>query len=119
MVTIKHAIDDLNKSELVGENICTTEGELIILLEELQRLRDAEEQGLLLRLPCKVGDTVYYINFSQGKIEEDTVMEFSLEFCDWYVRLKNLKWVHLDRFKHNFYLAKEEAEKKRAEMKGE
>ena len=30
-------------------------------LEELKRYRDLEEQGLLLRLPCKVGDTVYAI----------------------------------------------------------
>ena len=30
-------------------------------LEELKQYRDAEKQGLLLRLPCKVGDTVYII----------------------------------------------------------
>lgn len=30
-------------------------------LKELKAYRDAEEQGLLLRLPCKVGDTVYNI----------------------------------------------------------
>ena len=28
---------------------------------ELQRYKEAEEQGLLVRLPCKVGDTVYDI----------------------------------------------------------
>lgn len=31
------------------------------LRERLKEYEDAEEQGLLLRLPCKVGDTVYYI----------------------------------------------------------
>lgn len=31
------------------------------LREKLKRYEDAEEQGLLLRLPCKVGDTVYVI----------------------------------------------------------
>ena len=30
--------------------------------EKLADYEDAEEQGLLLRLPCKVGDTVYRIN---------------------------------------------------------
>lgn len=30
-----------------------------LLLETLGKYEDAEEQGLLLRLPCKVGDTVY------------------------------------------------------------
>lgn len=88
--------------------------------KELQEYRAAEEQGLLLRLPCKVGDEVYYINFSQGKVEEDTVMEFSLETFDWYVRLRHSKWVHLDIFKINFYPTKEEAEQKLASMqKGE
>lgn len=29
------------------------------VLERLESYEDAEEQGLLIRLPCKVGDTVY------------------------------------------------------------
>lgn len=33
--------------------------QLIAQLEELKQYKDAEEQGWLLRLPCKVGDTVY------------------------------------------------------------
>lgn len=32
------------------------------LLKELKSYKDAEEQGLLVRLPCKVGDTVYRVN---------------------------------------------------------
>lgn len=31
-------------------------------LEELKTFKEAEEQGLLVRLPCKVGDTVYRVN---------------------------------------------------------
>lgn len=31
-------------------------------IEELQALKDAEEQGLLLRLPCKIGDTAWVID---------------------------------------------------------
>ena len=33
--------------------------EIIDCLDELQAYRDAEEQGLLLRLPCKIGRTLY------------------------------------------------------------
>ena len=33
-------------------------------LEELKSYKDLEEQGLLVRLPCKVGDTVYDIDAS-------------------------------------------------------
>lgn len=29
---------------------------------KLQRYEDLEEQGRLITLPCKIGDTVYYIN---------------------------------------------------------
>lgn len=32
------------------------------LREALKRYEDAEEQGLLLRLPCKIGDTLYRVN---------------------------------------------------------
>lgn len=31
-------------------------------LEKLANYEDLEEQGLLVRLPCKVGDTVYRVN---------------------------------------------------------
>lgn len=34
----------------------------IAALEEFKTLKDAEEQGLLLRLPCKVGDTAWVID---------------------------------------------------------
>lgn len=31
-------------------------------LEKLKEYEDAEEQGLLVRLPCKLGDTVYFFS---------------------------------------------------------
>ena len=47
------AADDLP----CGENSYEYKG---MLLKSLGKYEDAEEQGLLLRLPCKVGDTVYF-----------------------------------------------------------
>lgn len=41
-----------------GENSYQYKG---LLLEALGKYEDAEEQGLLLWLPCKVGTDVYYI----------------------------------------------------------
>ena len=41
-----------------GGNSYTYKG---LLLESLGKYEDLEEQGLLLRLPCKVGDTVWVI----------------------------------------------------------
>ena len=45
---------------------CTQCGEehrqLAEWLKELQKYKDLEEQGRLIELPCKIGNTVYYIN---------------------------------------------------------
>ena len=47
---------------------CFEDGELYWLkdvaelLEELKSYKEAEKQGLRVRLPCKVGDTVYRVN---------------------------------------------------------
>lgn len=35
--------------------------ELVGLLEQLKEYQQLEEQGRLIKLPCKVGDDVYYI----------------------------------------------------------
>lgn len=35
--------------------------------DKLAAYEDAEEQGLLLRLPCKVGDTIYEVSYANRK----------------------------------------------------
>lgn len=47
--------------EEIAERLANREQCCEFLEKELMRYRDLEEQGLLLRLPCKVGDMVYYI----------------------------------------------------------
>jgi hypothetical protein len=39
-----------------------------LLIQKLGEYEDLEEQGLLIKLPCKVGDTVYYVNLSNKVI---------------------------------------------------
>ncbi len=49
------------------------------IIEVQKKLKDyegAEEQGLLLRLPCKVGDTVFLVQC--GKVYERKVSGFSV-----------------------------------------
>ncbi len=46
--------------------------------------RQAEEQGLLIKLPCKVGDTVYWISpfrsgINQGKVEIISLSKFGFD----------------------------------------
>lgn len=68
---------------------CFEDGELYWLkdaaelLEELKSYKEAEEQGLLVRLPCKVGDTVWDNDF--GYPESYEIKAFSYGYCDSYV----------------------------------
>lgn len=53
------------------------------LLKELKSYRDLEEQGLLVKLPCKVGDMVWDNDFGYPKSYE--IKAFSYGYCDSYV----------------------------------
>lgn len=66
-------MERLTKVSAVGEHLPrkplnlihksdSSESNLTEILEKLGKYEDAEEQGLLLRLPCKVGDRVYLID---------------------------------------------------------
>lgn len=52
-------------------------------LKELKSYKEAEEHGLLVRLPCKVGDMVWYNDF--GYPESYEIKAFSYGYCDSYV----------------------------------
>lgn len=73
------------------------------LYERLREYEDAEEQGLLLRLLCKVGDSIY-------SVVEDGLTIIKLKFSlDFYVRRKN-------DFGKTVFLTQAEAEAKLKEM---
>ena len=58
-LTIDEAIEHCNEKTDCSE--CGQQhAQLAEWLEELKQYRDAEEQGLLLRLPCKVGDVLWW-----------------------------------------------------------
>mgnify|MGYP000096771480 FL=1 len=77
-------------------------------LEELKRYRDLEEQGRLLVLPCKVGDTVYeileetvpnhYFYISEHKVQDVSVK--AIKYAD--------EWEQYDY--ENLYFTREGAE---------
>lgn len=52
-------------------------------IEKLADYEDAEEQGLLVRLPCKVGDIVWDNDFGYPEWYEKKA--FSYGYCDSYV----------------------------------
>ena len=85
-------------------------------LEELKAYKDAEEQGLLLRLPCKVGDTVWTRKFAT-RIDEEDGTEWTI--CDIKratVVPAKFNLFMLAKWGDLYFLTKEEAEKKLAEM---
>lgn len=77
-------------------------------LEELKRYRDLEEQGRLLVLPCRVGDTVYeileetvpnhYFYISEHKVQDVSVK--AIKYAD--------EWEQYDY--ENLYFTREGAE---------
>lgn len=75
-------------------------------LKELKKYRDLEEQGLLLKLPCKDGDSIYSVIKDGLTIVEP---KFSLDF---YARRKN-------DFGKTVFLTKAEAEQKLKEMESD
>ena len=72
---------------------------------KLKDFEDLDEQGLLLRLPCKVGDTVYYI---LGIPKETPCV---IENCTF-----ELSDIH--RIGKTLFLTQEEAEAKLKELRG-
>ena len=85
------------------------------VLTKLADYEDAEEQGLLLRLPCKVGDTLYIIiakSISKQKVKEIIIDEYGIKFKT------NRRMFGLCDVFHTVFLTKAEAEAKLAEMEG-
>ena len=102
------------------------------ICEKLGKYEDSEEQGRLIKLPCKVRDTVYYI--SEGFIEPCTVETiFISDYTDKYGNCSYMAEIHFDRedcpyvsteiyftdFGKTVFLTQEEAEQKLKEMDGD
>lgn len=119
---------------------CFEDGELYWLkdvaglLEELKSYKDLYEQGLLVKLPCKVGDMVWDNDF--GYPESYEIKAFSYGYCDSYVEpgigIEDEIIFYYENYTHSIsitgafpmseigktvFLTREEAEKKLEEMK--
>ena len=73
------------------------------IYKKLADYEDAEEQGLLLRLPCKVGTTVYVIEEEWEEIYEPSSKYY-------FVRPEKFDVSMLEIFGKDVFLTKEEAE---------
>ena len=105
------------------------------ILTKLATYEDLEEQGLLVRLPCKVGDdvyiipspTVYRLNIINGyeklnKICHQHVGTIVITAGHWYATSREEYGVYNEKvlndiaFGTTWFLTREEAEKKLEEM---
>lgn len=87
-------------------------------LEELKSYKEAEEQGLLVRLPCKVGDSAFIIvgkDVSKQGIRKIEISDNGIIFKT--NRQKRI--FSIFEFKKTVFLTREEAEKKLEELKNE
>lgn len=94
------------------------------LVDSLGAYEDAEEQGLILKLPCKVGTPVYYVQKCICPYSCEECGAFRLVkncYCDYKARIfeREFDYSHLNAFGKTIFLTKEEAEQALAEMKGE
>lgn len=105
-----------------GENSYTFKD---LLIKKLGDYEDLEEQGRLLKLPCKVGDTVYAIGFNNNKpiIYESVVLSilitekeiaFNVKVDEFEIN-SQLKQSMFDK---TVFLTKSEAEAKLKELRG-
>ena len=91
-------------------------------LEKLADYEDLEEQGLLVRLPCKVGDDLYCI--VNGEVKKLKVHSFGVPDFE----IIDIEFKYVDGFKivrfvgevgKTVFLTREEAEKKLEEIQND
>lgn len=117
-----------HKGEPLHTDMEVTDGDEIY--ERLAELEDMIEQGLLVKLPCKVGDTIYMPWQYQGQsdIAELTVSDIRIAPSTIFTNLESDDTTFL--WKYNFgmfnfnelgkivFLTKAEAEARLAELRG-
>ena len=89
---------------------------------KLKDYENADEQGLLLKLPCKVGDTLYVLR--KNIITEEQVYDVQYRGITyqkgqrWYVNIGGLVYFEMD-FDKKVFLTQAEAEQKLKEMESD
>lgn len=104
---------------------------ILKLAERLKEYEDAEEQGLLLKLPCKVGNMVYRINegarnpiipmvvteIRYKALRSGKVIKKIMVSDDIAVRTDGCSVYYEEEIGKKIFLTKEEADQALAEMK--
>ena len=100
---------------------CMSCGVQVEAEHKLKRYEDLEEQGLLLRLPCPIGATVYDIKWWDEK-EESVVVggnRYFRRIQEHKISKSTFGYFDIDSFGKTVFLTKAEAEAALEKMKGE
>lgn len=87
------------------------------VINKLAEYEDLEEKGLLIKLPCKVGDTVWVI-YANGDLSEQKVEYISknIHSKEWNIGF-HIGQIPFSNFGKTVFLTEEEAEQALAKMK--
>ena len=115
---LREAVDIL-KDHVLGPDaeiavVCVEEPVRTILkhLEELNRLKELQQKGLLIELPCAIGDTVWDIRWWDD-FDESVIVDGKKYFrrvSKHKVTKKKFDWYDFEGIGKNVFLTKEEAE---------
>ena len=113
-------------------DVYVRQNDYVTASERLCEYEELEEQGLLLRLPCKVGSTIYLIcsRYSECSKYKERWDEYSCQGCEeyecdshkeYYIHINHsvsIEWIvrNLNNFGKTVFLTQEEAERKLKEM---
>ena len=100
--------------EMSCETSCKDCEVLFEIFDKLAEYEDLEEQGLLVKLPCKAGDTIYLVDFDECEYDEATII--SIEIGKDGIQINSDYEIGTDLNAKYLFLTKEEAEKKLASM---
>lgn len=122
-------IEDGVKLYDISSELClsrTTQGEKIAaILKKLAEYEDLEEQGRLVKLPCKVGDTVYGINTDRNIVSALKIISVKIYSYAIYFNYQLIDGIYKNIVSFTdfdigktVFLTKSEAEAKLKELKG-
>lgn len=118
----KEIVDFLRKAKRTGDMVgilpdSTISKDIIKYLEELERYKIAEQQGLLVKLPCKIGDAIYRMTpETLVPITRDIIMQITI--CDGFILLHGEVISEIDAAEigETAFFSMEEAEQKLKEL---
>lgn len=129
-----HGAEGVSKDKLTGK-YCRGVFEATACVEKLAEYETAEEEGRLVVLPCKVGDTVYEIrsDYTKCSVCGDKFNEYECQGCEhecdsrkiytiyeytMYILEDIVQHIRCNNWGKTIFTTREEAEKALKEMEG-